>query len=331
VIEPLSDRRESASTPEPRRTAPGSYDRLEPVLVEFAGTDADDPCRASLREQLVTELLPLARNIAARYARRGEPVDDLVQVACVGLLYAIERYQPQRGHHFLSFAIPTITGEIRRHFRDKTWAMHVSRNVKDYRGKVGKAVEELATQLRRAPRPSEIAARVDMRIEEVLEVLQASHAYQVGSLDTLLSENGPANGLSRGTRLGHPDPAMELFTDSHALKPALDRLPERQRRILVMRFYQDLTQTQIGIELGISQMHVSRLLSATLAQLREWLLNDPSDYAAPAATGDRRAELDEPEPEPGDHIPGPRSRQPRSGRSLDPQGTRPARMRAVHP
>ena len=248
------------------------YRHLEPILALYAETAVVDPRRSGMRDELATALLPIARNIAVRYAGRGEHLDDLIQVASLGLLKAIDRYDPERGHHFLSFAIPTITGEVRRHFRDRTWAMRVPRRLKDLRGEINKVVAELSAQLRRAPRPSEIAAKLHISTEEVLEALAAAQAYQASSLDQKLTDE--PDGASFGNFLGQRDPAMELFTDSHALKPALAALPERQRAILVMRFYRDMTQSQIAEQIGVSQMHVSRILAATLTHLRDWLDSD---------------------------------------------------------
>lgn len=249
------------------------HQALEPIVAAHALMTDDDPRRAALRDHLVTGYLPVARRIAARYSARGEPFDDLFQVACIGLLHAINRFQPDRGCPFLGFAVPTITGEVRRHFRDRTWSMRVSRRLKDHHAAIRTATNELSTQLGRAPRPSEIAELLDMSTDDVIEGLQAGEAYRAGSLDEMLgSESGDASRLSR---LGGPDPALELFTNTHSLAPAIAELPERERSILIMRFYQDMTQIQIAGRVGVSQMHVSRILSATLARLREALDADP--------------------------------------------------------
>lgn len=248
------------------------YQALESVLVTYAAMADDDPRRAALCDQLVDGFLPVARNIANRYRNRGEPFDDLFQVACIGLLNAINRYRPELGCPFLGFAVPTISGEIRRHFRDRTWSMRVPRRHKDHHVAVRAATGQLSTELGRAPRPSEIAALLDISIEDVLQALQAAEAYQTGSLDQMLgSESG---GVSRLDTLGGPDPALELFTDTYSLAPALAELPERERSVLVMRFYQDMTQTQIAERIGVCQMQVSRILATTLARLREALDTD---------------------------------------------------------
>jgi RNA polymerase sigma-B factor len=286
--------RDDYGSPGPRsesdRPERGSgYDELEPVLLAYAATAPGERDRARLRERLVTGYLPLAHNIARRYANRGEPLEDLTQIASVGLIHAIDRYEPERGHHFLAYAIPTITGEIRRHFRDKTWAMRVPRRLKDLHVEISAAVRELSQQLGRAPRPTEIATRLNVPTDAVLEALAASESYKATSLDRLLS---PGEGSSRdstalGDRLGIPDPAFDLVTHSHALAPYLAVLPPRERAILRMRFFEGMTQTQIAEKIGISQMHVSRLLSNTLARLRDSVMTDqPATTVRPAPASD---------------------------------------------
>lgn len=267
--------RGARSVPGPRRHQDG-YEHLEPVLTTYCGTCPGSAERERLRERLVTGYLPVARNIAARYAGRGESVEDLVQVASIGLLHAIERYHPDRGDSFLAFAVPTITGEVRRHFRDKTWSMRVPRRLKESRRLINTSVARLSQELGRAPRPSEIAAHLRLPVEEVLEGLEAAQAYKAASLDALVSVDPGAGEQGRplSELLGSPDPGFELITDSRAVGPYLAALPERERRLLIMRFYQNMTQTQIADTIGVSQMHVSRLLSGTLARLREAIVTD---------------------------------------------------------
>lgn len=242
-----------------------SYDHLEPLLARFAALHPDDPRRHTERDQLVTGFLPVARNIARRYAGRGEAREDLEQVAALGLMAALERFDPTRGAHFLSFAVPTITGEIQRHFRDRTWPLRVSRRLKDAQQPIRRAVEELSAQLLRAPRPSEIATFLEMPLEDVLDALAAHDLYTTDSLDTPAGTDG----LPRTELLGDPDPELDVIEHREALRTALDELPHRERTIVVLRFFGNQTQSQIGEVLGISQMHVSRLLTATLATLRE--------------------------------------------------------------
>ncbi|MFD1529204.1 SigB/SigF/SigG family RNA polymerase sigma factor [Pseudonocardia aurantiaca] len=231
---------------------------------------ADDPGRPALRGKLVTGYLPVVRHIARRFAGRGEPVDDLEQAGTVGLLNAVDRFEPDRGVDFLSYAVPTITGEIRRHFRDRTWSMRVPRRLKDLQGAINAAVGPLSQELGRAPRPSEIAARLSIPTDEVVEGLAAQQAYRSSSLDELVA--GADSALTE--TLGSVDTEMDKVEYRETLGPLLDELPERERTILLLRFFGNLTQTQIADRVGISQMHVSRLLARTVAQLRRRMTED---------------------------------------------------------
>jgi RNA polymerase sigma-B factor len=275
----------SEAAPGPQREEATSgdleYQHLQPLLATYATTEPHDPTRERLREQLVTGYLPVTRSLARRYAGRGEPLDDLEQVGCIGLMRAIERFDPDRGYHFLAFAVPTITGEIRRHFRDRTWAMRVPRRLKELQGLINTVVAELSAQRGRAPRPSEIAAHLQISTEEVAEALHAAHAYRPNSLDG--SRPGAPEGVSVADTVGAPDPRLELFTDTHSLASALAELPERERSIVIMRFYQDMTQTQIAERIGLSQMHISRILAATLSSLRKAVEADPRPPPTPHA------------------------------------------------
>jgi RNA polymerase sigma-B factor len=246
------------------------YEHLGPVLVEHASLARSDPRRKQLRDQLLCGYLPVARHIAQRFARRGEPLEDLAQVASLGLLFAIDRFEPRFGRDFLAFAVPTIQGEVRRHFRDRTWSVRVPRRLKDLHVSINAAVSELSQRLNHAPRPSEIADLLGITVEEVLEGLQASDAHTASSLDQELTDE-TGSGQDLAARLGAPDPNLEFLEQQHALRPLLDNLPERERTILIFRFYGEMTQTQIAERLGISQMHVSRLLTKTLSHLREEL------------------------------------------------------------
>lgn len=252
------------------------FEHLVPLLAAYAGSAPTCGDRARLREKLVEGYLPLARRIAGRYANRGEPVDDLVQAATIGLIYAIDRFDLERGDKFLAFAVPTITGEVRRHFRDKTWAMRVPRRLKGLHLRINASAGELSQRLRRAPRPSEIAADLNVPVDAVIEGLTAAQAYTATSLERVLDPDAGDERASRapGEVVGQLDANLELFVDSHAIAPYLAALPARQREILIMRFYYDMTQTQIGETIGVSQMHVSRLLSATLSRLREEVIAD---------------------------------------------------------
>ena len=222
------------------------------------------------RDQLAEEMLPLARALAGRYAGRGEPLDDLVQVATIGLIKSVDRFDLERGVEFSTYATPTIVGEIKRHFRDKGWAIRVPRRLQELKLSLTKATSELSQSLGRSPTVAEIAAHLQMSEEEVLEGLESANAYSAVSLDA--PDAGDDDSRAVADSLGTTDEALEGVEYRESLKPLLERLPPREKKILLLRFFGNMTQSQIAAELGISQMHVSRLLARTLAQLREGLL-----------------------------------------------------------
>jgi RNA polymerase sigma-B factor len=248
------------------------YGHLVPLLEQYAALEPDDPRREALRDRLVTGFLPIAQHIARRFSNRGEPLDDLVQVATVGLINAIDRYAPDRGSDFFSFAVPTISGEVRRHFRDLGWSMRVPRRLKDLHVSINAVVADLSQTLGRAPKPSEIAERLGVPVAEVLEGLEASEAYRSSSLDEMLSsERGSA---TLGELVGAADAELDRVDHRQALRPVLAELAPRERTIVLLRFFGNMTQTQIADRVGISQMHVSRLLAQTVAGLRRKMLSD---------------------------------------------------------
>ncbi|GAA3227947.1 SigB/SigF/SigG family RNA polymerase sigma factor [Pseudonocardia petroleophila] len=250
--------------PPGRRGASHEYAHLTPVLVEFANLSATDPRHRELEEALLSAFLPVVRNIARRYRDSGEPLADLEQVGAIGLLGALKRFDPGTGNDFLSFAVPTITGEIKRHFRDRSWAMHVPRPIKDLQSRLHAAVEELSTTSGQAPRPSQIAAHLGVSTAKILDALDAQQTTRSSSLDEHLA--GSDTALSEF--LGHPDTGFELAEHRSGLRSALTALSPRERHILGLRFFEDLSQTQIAMRVGISQMHVSRTLAKSLATLR---------------------------------------------------------------
>jgi RNA polymerase sigma-B factor len=265
------ERRDGAGTVTPSvssvGTEHGEYAHLVPLQRRYAELAPDDPERSRLREQLINGYLPVAEHIARRFAGRGEPLDDLMQVATVGLINAIDRFEPDRGSDFFSFAVPTITGEVRRYFRDHGWATRVPRRLKDLHIAIRSTLSDLSQQLGRAPRPSEIADRLGLPVSEVIEGLQAGEAYRSSSLDEMLgSGEGKA---TLGEFIGGLDSELALIDDREALRPLLAQLPPRERTIIALRFFRQLTQTQIAEQVGISQMHVSRVLRQTLAYLQE--------------------------------------------------------------
>src|SRR5438067_2613058 len=240
-------------------TSSNEYEHLAPLFDELSELPADDPHRAEIRDELVTGHLPLAEHIAQRFTGRGVAKEDLVQVATVGLINAVDRFEPDRGSDFLSFAVPTVMGEVRRHFRDTGWLVRVPRRLKELHLSISSASTELAQRLGRAPTPSEIAAHLDISQDEVYEGLEAGNAYHSMSLDEVLS--GDTENLSLGDTLGEEDSGLAGVENHETLLPLLLELPERERRILVLRFVHNMTQTQIAERIGVSQMHVSRLLA----------------------------------------------------------------------
>jgi RNA polymerase sigma-B factor len=220
---------------------------------------------AGLREQLVAAHIGLAEYLARRFANRGEPLDDLVQVASLGLLKAVDRFDPERGVEFSTYATHTIVGELKRHFRDKGWAIRAPRRMQELYLRLGKVVATLGQELGRSPTIAELATETKVSEEEVLEALEAGQAYRSTSLD---APTGNEEGETLATRIGGEDPSLEDADSRATLSPLLAQLPSRERLILHMRFFDGLTQSEIATRLGISQMHVSRLLARSMAQLR---------------------------------------------------------------
>ncbi|RJK97557.1 SigB/SigF/SigG family RNA polymerase sigma factor [Vallicoccus soli] len=228
--------------------------------------------RAVLREQLVTDHAWLARSVAWQFRGRGEPPDDLLQVATVGLIKSVDRFDPDRGVDFPAYALPTMTGEVKRYFRDLGWAVRVPRALQERRLALRSATTELSQRLDRAPTVAELAGYLRLSEEEVIEGLAASAGYQAMSLDAPLpgDDSGDEAGSWLGL-MGDEDPGIAEVEARESLTPLLNALPERERSIIAMRFYGGMTQTQIAARVGISQMHVSRLISQTLARLRSAL------------------------------------------------------------
>jgi RNA polymerase sigma-B factor len=230
---------------------------------------ADDDDRSRLRDDLVRLHLPLVEHCARRFQNRGEPLDDLVQVGTIGLIKAVDRFDAERGVEFSTYATPTIVGEIKRYFRDKGWAIRVPRRLQELRMSIGAATSELSQQLGRAPTPREIAERLGITVEEVMEGVESANAYSTLSLDA--GDNSDDGVSTMLDSLGEDDEALEHVEIRESIKPLLEALPAREKRILLLRFFRGMTQSQIAAEIGVSQMHVSRLLSRTLESLREGL------------------------------------------------------------
>ena len=222
--------------------------------------------RAEARDELVNLHLPLVEHCARRFRNRGEPFEDLVQVGTIGLIKAVDRFETDRGVEFSTYATPTVIGEIKRHFRDKGWAIRVPRRLQELRMQIGAATAELTQRLGRSPTPRELAETLGCTIEEIMEGIESSHAYATLSLDASDdSDDGPPSMLAS---LGINDANIEHVEIRESIKPLLEGLGEREKRILLLRFFRNMTQSQIAEEIGVSQMHVSRLLSRTLSQLR---------------------------------------------------------------
>jgi len=254
-----------------RGDSTGPTDRDDPEL--FARVRAGD---GHARETLIERYLPLARRLARRYQRSEEPLEDLVQVASLGLVKAVDRYDAERETAFSSFAVPTILGELRRHFRDHTWSVRVPRELQELALRVDKATASLAAQSGHPPTVSEIAAVVNVSEERVLDAMQAASAYRAGSLDA--PRGGPGEEMSGETvadSIGVEEGEFAHAEERATLEPMLAHITERERLVLRLRFGEDLTQAEIGERIGVSQMQVSRLIRQAIYRLREGLREDP--------------------------------------------------------
>jgi RNA polymerase sigma-B factor len=268
----------------PQQAGPGQrpayqngYEHLASLFAEHAALPEGHPHRERLRAELIAGYLPVARNVARKFARRGEPSQDLEQVASVGLILAVDRFDPGRNTEFLSFAVPTITGEVLRYFRDRTRAIRTPRRLRELQSRIHDAVAELSQRHGRAPRPSEIARHLDLDVETILEALAAQDAAHTASLDEPGWHDdggGSGDGGRFAAVLGQTEPEFDLVEHREGLAPLLAALPDRERKILLLRFFGGLTQTEIAAQVGLSQMHVSRLLSRTLTRLRHQLATD---------------------------------------------------------
>ncbi len=239
------------------------------LLSAAALLPADSPDRTLLRTQAIEDNIGLAQRLARRFRDRGEPVDDLTQVAMVGLVNAVDGYDPERGCEFGGYATPTIVGEIRRYFRDKGWRIKVPRRLQELRIQVNRAKVELSQTMAASPTVADIAKYLEIDPDEVAEAIEVARLYNPISLS---APAGPDSDLGIADPLGDLDPGMLAVENRESVKPLLAALPERERRILTMRFFSEMTQSQIAAELGISQMHVSRLLAQTLQKLRTQLV-----------------------------------------------------------
>jgi RNA polymerase sigma-B factor len=241
------------------------------LFTELGGLDAGSDEYRRLSDRIVERCLPVADRIAQRYSGRGIPRDDLKQVARLGLVKAVARFDCTRESEFLAFAVPTIMGEVRRHFRDSGWAVRVPRRLKELSAQITKRTAELSHHLGRAPTAGELAADLAVDRQDVVEALIAGNSYSTTSMDASRSAGDPTDGLSLHDTMGALDHHLTNLVDRESLRPLIIALPDRERTVLSLRFFEEKTQSQIAGQLGVSQMHVSRMLARILAHLRREL------------------------------------------------------------
>jgi len=270
VAVPLTQREQLSRTPD-RSSRARRPTREERLLARYRETGD-----LASREELIARLLPLAKRLASRYRHSGESQEDLEQVACIGLIKAVDRYEPDVGP-FVRYAVPNILGELRRHFRDKGWGMHVPRTVQENFLRVNEATEQLSGQLRRTPTARDVAEATGLSLEDVIEALDAGRSYSPAALDAP-QPGDDSEGRVLGDTLGSTDRNYEFVELGQAIAPAFRVLPEREQAIVHLRFVEDLTQSEIAERVGISQMHVSRLLRRALDRLNAAV--DPAEAAS---------------------------------------------------
>jgi RNA polymerase sigma-B factor len=268
---PTGDATSPTTTPlettDPEAAAPPTRERSLALFAELADEATGAERRVECRAELVQLHLPLVDHCARRFTNRGEPYDDLVQVGTIGLIKSVDRFDTDRGVEFSTYATPTIIGEIKRYFRDKGWAIRVPRRLQELRMAISSVTGDLAQELGRSPTPREIGEKIGVSVEEVMEGIESSNAYSTLSLDATDS-NADGDTPSMLDVLGMDDVALEHVEIRESIKPLIEALPSREKKILLLRFFRGMTQSQIAAEIGVSQMHVSRLLNRTLEQLR---------------------------------------------------------------
>lgn len=247
--------------------ADAAHEETAQLFVRFRDLSLPEAARLVARDDLIALHLPLVEHCARRFRNRGEPFEDLVQVGTIGLIKSVDRFDTDRGVEFSTYATPTIIGEIKRYFRDKGWAIRVPRRLQELRLQIGATTAELTQTLGRSPTPRELAHEIGCSVEEVVEGIESGNAYSTLSLDAT-DDSGDEGGASLLEMLGLDDDGLEQIEIRESIKPLIEALPSRERRILLLRFFRNRTQAEIAAEIGVSQMHVSRLLSRTLHQLR---------------------------------------------------------------
>jgi RNA polymerase sigma-B factor len=252
----------------------GGSAEVEQLFAEYLRTR--DP---QIRDRLVLMHLSLARRLASKFVHRGEPLEDLAQVASIGLIHAVDRFEPERGTKFATYATPTIIGEIKRYFRDKAWVLKVPRALQELNAQVIQANETLTQQLARSPTIAEIAAHLGATEEETLDAMEMGHTYEMVSLDCPLPMDGTDTALTLQDEVGAMDMGLQNVETYDALRTALKHLDNRGKMIIYLRFFQGLSQTEVAQRLQMSQMHVSRLQRRALQQLKEWLVESFAEEA----------------------------------------------------
>ncbi|WP_309226570.1 SigB/SigF/SigG family RNA polymerase sigma factor [Streptomyces lunaelactis] len=259
--------------PKPGDVAPRDAREISKLFfVRLASLEEGTQEHQYVRNTLIELNLALVRYAAGRFRNRAEQMEDIVQVGTIGLIKAIDRFELSREVEFATFAVPYIVGEIKRFFRDTSWAVHVPRRLQELRIDLAKATDELSQELDRAPSTAELAGHLGLEEEEIIEGVVASNGYTAGSIDMPMDDASDHPSAPLSDRLGAPDADLETAENVQALKPLIEELDDRDKRILRMRFGEEMTQSEIGVELGVSQMHVSRLLTRITSRLREGLL-----------------------------------------------------------
>jgi RNA polymerase sigma-B factor len=254
-----------------RSKSDDSYDDVVDMFVALAAMPAESHEYRRQRECIVNRCLPLADHVARHFGRRGEGLDDLIQVARLGLMNAVNRFDPAKGPSFIGFAIPTMMGEVRRYFRDYSWSMRVPRRLRELHVQIGRATADLSQRLGRAPTASELSVELGVSREEIVECLVAGDAYNLDSLDAPRGSDDSGGARSVADSVGGIDPHIDHITDREAVRTLVRGLPQREREVLHMRFFESMTQSQIAERIGVSQMQVSRILASTLQSLRDHL------------------------------------------------------------
>jgi RNA polymerase sigma-B factor len=258
------------TAPRPARTqSDDSYDDVVEMFMVLRRLPAESYEYQRQRERIVSRCLPLADHVASHFARRGEGLDDLIQVARLGLMNAVNRFDPDKGPSFIGFAVPTMMGEVRRYFRDYSWGMRVPRRLRELHVQISRTTGDLAQKLGRAPTAGELSQVLEVPREEIIECLVAGDAYRLDSLDAPIGADSSGTPRLVADSVGGNDPQIEHITNREAVRALVDALPGREREVLRMRFFEAMTQSQIAERIGVSQMQVSRILATTLRCLRD--------------------------------------------------------------